>query len=263
MRGRFRRSLGCVLFCLPWLAFAQPEPVVVTYSTNPGYPPYHWAVSASAFDGASIELLELIRPAGVTFKALVYPWKRALALAADGQIDMLLSLRKTPEREEFLNFVPHRAFANPIAVFVREDRRFRFGNWNTLQGRQGGYSAGDTFGGGFDEYWRLNLTMEGAPSMENNFRKLLLGRIDYFVTGYYTGMTYVQSHPDAGVISALQPMISDQPIHFAFSKKSAHLGLMAEINRKLEELDRKGVPDALLKKHLERFAGTPPIIRLP
>lgn len=252
-----------MLFCVPWLAFAQPTPAVISYSTNPGYPPYDWAISDKAFDGASIELLELICPPGVSFKAQVYPWKRALALAADGQIDMLLSLRKTPEREAFLTFLPSRAFANPIAVFVREDRRFTFDSWASLQGRKGGYSAGDTFGAGFDEYWRRNLSMEEAPSMENNFRKLALGRIDYFVTGYYAGMAYLRSHPDLGAIGALQPMISVQPIYFAFSKKSAHLGLLAEMNRRLEALDRKGVPDALLKKHLERFVSTAPALHFP
>ncbi|MDP5239072.1 transporter substrate-binding domain-containing protein [Uliginosibacterium sp. 31-16] len=242
------------------LVQAQADPpVIITYSTNPTYPPYHWAVGDAAFDGASIELLEMVRPANVRFQPLVYPWKRVLGMAALGQIDMLVSLRITPERQQFLRFTEHRSFPNPIAVFVRSDKAFVFTSWDTLQGRTGGYSAGDTFGAGFDDYWRQSLKMDEAPTMENNFAKLALGRIDYFVTSYYLGQAYLQSHSDKAGIIALTPMISTQDIHFAFSKKFPHQSVINEIDKRLAELNRRGVPEALLKKHLERFSRNPVI----
>ncbi|MBV8048704.1 MAG: transporter substrate-binding domain-containing protein [Paludibacterium sp.] len=255
-RGPHKLALAlCGL--LSSLALAQAPKVVITYATNPNYPPYDWAISDTAYDGASIELLTRACPPGVELHPLVFPWKRAMALAEAGKIDMLISLRITPERSQFLQFTSHRAFPNPIAVFVRKDRAFPFRQWSDLRGHLGGYSAGDSFGAGFDAYWRRSLTMEEAPSMSTNFQKLLLGHIDYFVSSYYLGLGYIRSHPEAQAIIALQPMISEQDIYFAFSKQSPNQRYLDAFSQRLEALDKKGVPDALLKKYLLRYVSNP------
>jgi polar amino acid transport system substrate-binding protein len=225
----------------------------LVYSTNPNYPPYDWATDDKAFEGASIELLNLVTPPGVTLKPMVLPWKRALDLAYEGKIDLLLSLRITPERSRYLVFTTHRAFPNPIVVFVRADRTFPFASWADLKGKRGGISLGDTFGGGFDEYWRRELTIEEAPAMENNFEKLETGRIDYFVTSKYVGEAYTVSHPLQHGIVSLSPPITEMDIHFGFSRSSPCAALVEQMSLRLEELDRQGVPEQLLRKNLRRF----------
>jgi polar amino acid transport system substrate-binding protein len=261
MRGH--RILPALLLALALaLALAQQSALAaaaagrcqtLTYSTNPDYPPYDWAVGNTGFDGASIDLLRMAAPPGVALKPVVLPWKRALALTREGKIDLLVSLRITPERSEYLLFTRHRAFPNPIVVFVRKDRAFPFNSWADLKGRRGGRSLGDTFGGGFDEYGRRELTIEEAPTMENNFRKLEAGRIDYFVTSRYVGEAYIASHRLAYGVVSLNPPISEMDIHFGFSRVSPCAALMEQMSLRLEELDRKGIPEQLLRKHLRRF----------
>jgi len=228
----------------------------LVYAANPSYPPYHWKVSDSAYDGASIELLELVVPPGVALKPLVLPWKRALEWARLGKVDLLVSLRITPERSEYLKFTTHRAFPNPIVVFVRADRRFAFNSWADLKGKKGGISLGDTFGNGFDEYLRDELTTEVAPTMENNFVKLETGRIDYFVTSKFVGRAYAALNQKGAEFSALTPAISEMDIHFGFSRVSPCAALSEQVSRRLRELDRQGVPEQLLKKHLLRIQKT-------
>jgi polar amino acid transport system substrate-binding protein len=225
----------------------------LVYSTNPNYPPYDWAVGEDGFDGASIELLKMAVPPGVTLKPAVLPWKRALVLAKAGEIDLLVSLRITPERAKYLRFTRHRAFPNPIVVFVRKDRVFPFPSWAVLKGKRGGVSFGDTFGGGFDEYRRRELTIEESPTMENNFQKLDAGRIDYFVTSKYVGEAYAASHHTQHGFVSLTPPISEQDIYFGFSRSSLCVELMERMSLRLEELDRKGIPEQLLQKHLRRI----------
>jgi polar amino acid transport system substrate-binding protein len=72
---------------------------VITWATNPNYPPYSWSVSDAEYTGACIELLSMIAPKGYVFKAVVVPWARAQAMAEEGRIDMLINIRKTPERD--------------------------------------------------------------------------------------------------------------------------------------------------------------------
>ncbi|QEM68549.1 amino acid ABC transporter substrate-binding protein [Geobacter sp. FeAm09] len=89
--------------------------------------------------------------------------------------------------------------------------------------------------------------------MVENFRKLAAGRIDYFITSYYLGQAYLASQENGHEIIALAPAISKQNIHFGFSRNSACASLVDYVSHRLEELDRKGVPERLLKKHLRRF----------
>ncbi|MDR3640642.1 MAG: transporter substrate-binding domain-containing protein [Humidesulfovibrio sp.] len=225
----------------------------LTYSTNPNYPPYDWATGEDAFDGASIELLTMAAPPGVALRPIVLPWVRAQAQTKAGEIDLLVSLRITSERARYLVFTSHRAFPNPIVVFVRKDRVFPFQSLADLKDKRGGISSGDTFGGGFDEYWPRELNIEEAPDMENNFKKLDAGRIDYFVTSRYVGEAYAASHPSRHGIVSLSLPVSEQDIHFGFSRSSPCVGMVEEMGRRLKELDSKGIPEQLLRKHLRRI----------
>jgi polar amino acid transport system substrate-binding protein len=244
-----------LLGLLPWGAFAQVGPLV--YSTNPQYPPYDWAVGDEAFAGASVALLTLVLPPEVKTKALVVPWKRAQDMAKDGAIDLLLSLRITPERSTYLEFTTHRAFPNPIVVFVRKESGMTLKSWDDLKGHWGGVSAGDTFGAGFDEYWKSSLQVEEAPSMVENFRKLDRGRIDWFVTGLYLGKAYLATHRLDHEIVALEPPISTGDIYLGFSKASPWKSLIPQVSRRLEELDKNGELVKLLQVELGRMLSAP------
>ncbi|MBI5519545.1 MAG: amino acid ABC transporter substrate-binding protein [Desulfovibrio sp.] len=258
MRLFMRLAIGLLLsgFGLTAAFAAQPEAAAcreLVYAANPSYPPYHWAEGESAYAGASVELLALALPPGVRARPVVLPWRRTLEWARQGKVDLILSLRITPERTDYLLFTAHRSFSNPIVVFVRRDRVFPFKQWADLKGRRGGVSFGDRFGNGFDEYWRAELTVEEAPTMESNFAKLEAGRIDYFVTSRYVGEAYAGAHTEGHGVTVLAPPISDEGIHFGFSKASPCAALARLVDARLKELDRKGVSEQLLKKHLRRY----------
>jgi polar amino acid transport system substrate-binding protein len=228
----------------------------ILYSTNPSYPPYDWAASDTEFAGASIELLRMVAPASMKLQPVVYPWRRALFLAGQGQIDLLLSLRITPERQKFLEFTHHQAFPNPIVVFARTDHTYRFESWQDLKPLAGGVSQGDTFGGGFDQYLQKELRIEKAPTMEENFQKLLAGRIDYFVSGYYLGMTYILAHGLEERIAAIGAPVSSEGIHFAMSRKSECKKYLEVIDARLAILAREGVPERLLDQAMREYVAS-------
>lgn len=226
------------------------------YATNPHYPPFSWPGEHDDYKGASIELLKLVAPPGIALIPVVFPWKRSQAMAETGEIDLLLSLRITPDRERYLSFTRAAAFANPIVVFVRESSPIKYADWQTLKDYQGGVSLGDAFGNGFDEYMRDHLRFETALTMTENFRKLKAGRIDYFVSGDYLGRAYLRSSAGKSGprVIGLDPPISSGSIHFGFSRKSACISLLKEMDARLAELNSKGIPARLLDEALGAFA---------
>src|SRR5438105_2974975 len=75
-------------------------------SADPDYPPLHW-YDGKAWYGPSIELAtrildDLQIPYEVRY---VGPWKRVLANATVGKIDLVATLKIQPERERYLDFV--------------------------------------------------------------------------------------------------------------------------------------------------------------
>jgi len=226
---------------------------VIRYSANPDYPPYHWQTSDRQLDGASIELLKMITPPNVRLEPQIYPWKRTLRMAKMGQVDLLVALRITPEREEFLQFTAHRAFPNPTGVFVHKDRQFVLNSWSDLKGKMGRISLGDTFGGGFDEYLRKELSFEETGTMANNFQELQQGKIAYFVTGLMAGQAGLLAMGKEQKIVPLPLSNSDSGLYFGFSRQSPCAFMVAEFSHKLEELDAKGIPQQLLQKYMSKF----------
>ena len=190
--------LATFWFCLALLmtspCLAQ-ECKKIVISADPAYPPLHW-YDGTTLQGASIEITtRILDDLGLPYEVrYVGPWKRVLLNAERGAIDMVVSLKNIPERRDYLEFTSNVAFANPIAVFVPRASNFKYAKWQDLKGKRGGVTLGNKFGNGFDEFMDAQLTTDAAPTPESNFKKMALGRIDYFITGFYTGMAYILEH---------------------------------------------------------------------
>ena len=178
-------------------------------------------------------------------------------MAQQGSIDLLVNLRITPERSQWLTFSQNPTFPNPIAIFMREDKAIPLKTWEELVPLVGGITIGDAFGNGFDEYLKDRLKTEPISNAANNFRKLDLGRIDYFVTGYYMGLAMIRSAGMQDRIVALKPFVSNQPIHLGFSKHSPHTALLPEIDRRLAQLAKDGTLNRILESHVQEAHKIP------
>jgi polar amino acid transport system substrate-binding protein len=247
------RLLACGLLAAPSLShggdLARGCDTLV-YSANPSYAPYHWAAGEGRLAGASVELLGKLVPDGVQLKAVVYPWKRVLLMAEYGEIDLVLSLRKTPERAAFLAFTAVPSFPNPIVVFVRTDGAFPYRTWADLKGKRGAISLGDKFGGGFDEYWPKELAIQESGTMEDNFRRLEKGHVDYFITSQFAGAAFLKARRGGPQINFLTPPISDEGVYLGFSRKSPCANLLAQFDQKLSALEKKDELRRLLNRYL-------------
>jgi polar amino acid transport system substrate-binding protein len=247
-----------VTLLLAWngQTFAACSRLILT--ADPAYPPLHW-YDGNKLQGASIEIAirvleDLKIPYEVRYSG---PLPRVMLLAERGEVDMVVTLKKTPEREQFLLFPKTAAFANPVAVFAMRKHNFEFTGRRDLIGLRGGITSGNLFGDGLDEYLRNSLTFEEANSPENNFDKLNLGRIDYFITGFYAGMAYLLKRGDENNFVALTPYVAATPNYIALTRNghcSEKLGLIEE---RIALLKKNGVIDALIQKSIQAWKARP------
>ncbi|MCX7206468.1 MAG: transporter substrate-binding domain-containing protein [Proteobacteria bacterium] len=158
------------------------RPLMVGWDT---WPPYHFKNEKGQMQGLAVEVLvELARRADCPLQFVQMPWKRTLSELSAGKVDLAMEVLKTPERERLIRFSwAYRP--SSVHFFARKNE----GRWsfNTLAdlsklGRVAlGVSRGDSFGAVLDQ-WLIapppNVSLDIAPTMEINLRKLQHGRVD-------------------------------------------------------------------------------------
>lgn len=251
--GRLRLGLLTVTLGLAAAPVAAACSRVV-FSANPDYPPYHWA-EGDRIVGASVALTgRILDELGVAWEArFVGPWPRVLKSAEHGQIDLVVSLKPTPEREAYLAFTGAPAFANPMAVFAARARPLKFDGPQDLVGLRGGRTAGDRFGDAFDRFAERSLTIEDADSLTVNFQKLAAGRIDYVVTGLFTGRAQLLRLGLADRIAPLPRPVNEGFIHHGFARRSPCAALLDAMNRRLDAAHKAGLDARLLEEALVQW----------
>lgn len=257
-RRKLARWISAVLTAMlvasqPWSVRAG-ECTKVVFSAHPEYPPFHWR-EGDAVVGASIEITRRIfAEMGIAAEApFVGPWPRVLKAAEHGEIDLVAALKDTPERRQYMEFTSSPFFDNPMAVFVPAGARWMFKGWEDLIGRRGGVNAGDKYGSGFDEFLAEKLTVEPSDTLESNFSKLVAGRIDYFITGLFTGRAYLAA---AGLADRIRPMpvpVTSGYIHHGFSTLSPCRPLIDRFNKRLAEMRADGTTAAVVEANIQAW----------
>ncbi|EJL94382.1 periplasmic component of amino acid ABC-type transporter/signal transduction system [Herbaspirillum sp. CF444] len=244
----------CVLFLVlvPLAAFSQEkECSKVVISADSDYAPLHW-YDGKHLTGASIEIATTaLSTLGIPYEVrYVGPFHRVLKSAREGEIDMISSLKDTPERREYLSYTNVPLFSNPIAIFVAKDRNFHYAGWNDLIGKKGGVTLGNQFGNGFDEFLRKNLDVTSEQKAYMNFKKLELRRIDYLITGYYSGLIYLAESGQTDKFVALKPYVSESDNFIAISQASPCVKYLKSLNQQLDGMRREGKLKSILDKHI-------------
>ncbi len=243
---------ACAATIAPAGAAAECKKLVI--SADPAYPPLHWQ-KGNVLQGASIEIAtKILDDLGVPYEVrYVGPWSRVLHSAEQGEIDMISTLKVTPERLGYLEFTSNPAFANPIAVFVPRNSSLHYSKWDDLIGLRGGITRGNKFGSGFDEFLETYLNIDGANLPESSFKKMAIGRIDYFITGLYTGLAYIAEHGQESEFIALTPYVAETQNRMGFVKASPCIKYLPAFDKRLGEMQRQGAVQVILDRNLERW----------
>jgi polar amino acid transport system substrate-binding protein len=258
--GNLLRLVACVSVIASGLG-ARAECTRLVLSADPAYPPMHW-YNGEALQGASIEIAtrvldDLKIPYEVRYLG---PFPRVMAAAERGEIDMIATLKKTPEREAFLLYPKTPALSNPVSVFTARGRPINFRSRSDLVGKKGGITRGNQFGGDLDEYIKQKLVVEEANTPESNFNKLALGRIDYFVTGYYTGMAILLKRGDEESFVANAAFLVDTPNFVVLTKKGHCADQLQRLDTQLALLRRSGVLDDLISRSFQKWKSKPKLV---
>ncbi|MBV8464560.1 MAG: transporter substrate-binding domain-containing protein [Burkholderiales bacterium] len=226
---------------------AQGECNHLVYTANPDYPPFHWEQNGKLV-GASIEITNRILAAlGVSGEArYVGPWNRVLKSAEFGSVDMVVALRRTPEREAYMEFEGEPFSDNPTAAFVDLGEPMPYSQWDDLTNARVGASNGDRYGGDFDAFLQAKLHPIYATDMEHGFSDLHRHLTQYYLTGYQTGRAFLAAKGWDKQIVARMPLVAHEDVFNGFSRKSPCRKLIPAFDLRLQALRQDGSVDRAL-----------------
>jgi polar amino acid transport system substrate-binding protein len=222
----------------------------ITFSAHPNYPPFHW-YDGKKMKGASIESFkEIFKGTNIKVKPKhLGPWNRVLSKAEKGSVDVVVSLKNSSKRTRYLQFTNESFYSNPFSVFKLKSSNWKYKKWSDLKKKDGLFNAGDSFGNSFDQFLKKNLSETRTRDISQAFNLLIRKRYQYYVTGYHTGISHINSNKEYEDIEPILPFIEDDYIYHGFSLKSKCLMHLSLVNKRLKEMRETGRTKELIEKY--------------
>ena len=223
----------------------QPGLALVLSGCEPDYPPYCIVTSDKQADGFSVELLRAALKAmgrEVVFKT--GPWAELKQELADGKLEVLPLVGRTPEREALYDFsVPYLTMHG--ALFIRRDTT-NIRTWEDVKGKRVAVMKGDNA----EEFVRrVHLTdrILTSPSFEGVFQMLADGRADAVIAQKRIGISLLK-HMGITSIQVVGTPNEEFTQTFCFAVRKGNGALLSTLNEGLAIVMAEGINWPLERK---------------
>lgn len=246
-------------YSLLFLAAASlPVGAATLHCVSFEYPPLIHQTADRPPEGLAVDVVSaVLAQMGHTMQLDLYPWARSLALAYQGQVDCIFTLYRSPERERYLDYSQEPVATQVIYLYARKDLTVGFdGNLASLANLRVGTAHKVNYGPKFEEV-RSRLTIDDAPTIEQNFLKLALGRVDVAPSNDHTAsftleLPALQQY--AGRIVRLPVPVETVASYIAFPKKRG----LAELRDRFDQQLRQFIGSAEYRRLLEKYSLNDP-----
>ena len=199
------------------------------------WPPY--AIDSDRnISGIDVEITQAVfQELGMSVNIRMYPWKRCLLMIENQNADAILDVSITPERQEYMYFPKEPISEGTTVFFIKADSTIPFTNLEDLNTLRVGTVLGYSYCDDIDQL-PFMVRSERVSSLEQNFKKLMAGRLDVVVevdaVGYYVANQMgISAHID--IIP--QALYCQGGNYLAFSHKQDYDQLAIQFSQALEK----------------------------
>lgn len=242
-----------------WILISLPlsaAPQTLTYSGPPNAAPFSYH-QPPLITGLCAELinrfskLNLLKP-----EPFLVPWKRSLVMASQGQLDLICGLYKTPKRQQVLDYsVP---FASEkVSLFLPLNSTLQYRQWSDLISLRGAATVGDSWGTEFDHYIDKNLQVTPLITLQQGFKMLDAGRLDYVIATHFQGLQTLAQLDFQDAIKPAKTTLTEEALYLAFSKSSPHKQLSQALDAWLTQPDTQNFIQSYLQQYEPELIANP------
>jgi len=220
------------------------------------YPPLIARGANGQGEGLAVDIVRAVfARMGHTLSVEVYPWGRALALVKLGERDCVFTIFHSDERARFLDFSKESIIPQIIYFYARNDSTLGFdGDLQALAGHPIGTVLSINYGAKFEAV-RPALAIKEVATLDQNFRKLALGRIDLTLSNLYTASHTLGNPANAQLAAGIVKLplaIDSVPSYIAFAKPRHLTALRERFDLELKAYIASGAYRRLLEQyHIE------------
>jgi len=241
----------CMLLLFPVSVFCQRSVLRVGFSEHP---PWKVREADGGYGGIDIELLRVLAErVGLGLEFVDYPFKRALEMAAIGEVDIVTGVFKRRDREKDLYFIEpaYKKFSNK-AFFVLKGRESSIRRHEDLIGKTLGTIVGAKYYPAFDKDKRIMKSP--VTRTELNFKMLLAGRINAFIMTESAGEYRRAQLGMEDVVSKADFIYREkQNVYMVLSRKSIFVKYLKEMNRQMRILVESGEINRIKARFYKRL----------
>lgn len=210
--------------------------------------PYTYTENGEA-KGFEIEILKsVMKKIGYAPVFVSYPWKRCLFSIKSGDADALVSVLKTPEREDFMYFPDENISISKTVLFAPVDSDVKYsGQLEILKNYVVGVVDGFSYGEAFDN--AVYIRKEYAVNPEMLISKLVYKRNDLAVENKAVITAYAKKMGVFEKIKFLDPPIHTQKLYVGFSKKIENQKLYKVFSDELANFKKTEEYQNILQKY--------------
>jgi polar amino acid transport system substrate-binding protein len=200
--------------------------------------------------GRNIRVIELLaKELNKKLQFLKCPVARCLAMIENGQADMIVAIRKTPEREKYIGYLerPFEVQTFPLRFYLPFDSKLQIEHAKDLNNLSIGVLRGFTYFDSFDHNHELNKIAVTKHSQLINM--LLNKRIDTFIEREQTIIPLIDKVTYETKMKLAQYQYKKSvDSYIGISKMSPFYQDIKLISKKLAELLDKGAIDQILNQ---------------
>jgi polar amino acid transport system substrate-binding protein len=248
MKLRYIQPLLLLLLVSFGYSIAKANERNITIGISTGHPPYYFYHNGQA-TGVCVDVLHRVaQDLNITISYKNYPWKRLLSSAQQGQVDGIMPLFRTAERESYLHFDGLDIASETNSFFTWKDSEIIYdGSFQSLAPYPLGVVSEYSYGKDFDnsnEFTKV-VTQSDQHLIEMfKFKRFSIGVANQGVTKFYAKKEGI-----AEKIQFLSPVISKEQLYIGFSKIRGHELLAKEFAQSLKKLKETGVYQKILRKY--------------
>lgn len=243
--------VGFTLLMLPFFAWSSQCENMYAVGSNHASPIAYTDEATGQPKGVVYNLMsEISRELRIPVQFLTgVAWSRANAWLDEGEIDLLLGVYKSHEREsKWLFSIPF--LLEGTGIYKLEGKLVDINEFHQLQGLRGGAIHASSYGNRIDaELSKLDIFY--TTSELELFKMLLVNRLDYVISAQWDAHHVLGKLGAIQQVSSIDALAQTNSLHIAFNKNGPCTFLLEEINRLIIQNQQMGKIDSWLTTFME------------